>query len=89
MKVKCIQKIRNKRNQIIGYKLQDLQGNTRDIKSNGLKQAMFKDKVEVINLKLTVDNRLIDKKIENNSREIEIEYVTITREMIEKIGEKK
>ena len=60
MKVKHIDKTRNKNNQIIGYKLQDQQGNTIIVKPEVLKSAIRAKKIEVINLTLTSDNRLIN-----------------------------
>lgn len=61
IQVKCIQKFRDKNNQIIGYRLQDTNGNTKDIDSQSLKQSIISHKIDVTNLKLTSDNRLIDK----------------------------
>ena len=63
LKVKCIQKFRDKNNIIIGYRIIDQNGNTKDVSSESLKQAIQQGKVEVINLTLTSDNRLIDKGI--------------------------
>ena len=58
--VNCINKYRDKNNNIIGYRLQDKNGNEQDIKSNQLKQAIRDKRVEVKNLTLTSDNRLVD-----------------------------
>ena len=63
LKVKCIQKFRDKNNIIIGYRIIDQNGNMKDISSESLKQAIKQRKLEVINLTLTSDNRLIDKAI--------------------------
>ena len=60
MKAKCIDKARNKNNQIIGYKLQDQQGNIIIVKPEALKSVIRSKKIEIINLTLTSDNRLID-----------------------------
>ena len=61
MKAKSIGKARNKNNQIIGYKLQDQQDNTTIIvKPEALKSVIRSKKIEIINLTLTSDNRLID-----------------------------
>ena len=57
----CLQKFRNKNNQIIGYRLQDRNGNTLDVKSEYLKQAIRNNQINVLNLTLTSDNKLIDK----------------------------
>ena len=59
---KCLEKIRDKRNQIIGYKLVDKDKNEAVVKPNRLKEAIRAGQIEVINLILTSDNRLIDKK---------------------------
>lgn len=42
IKVKCIQKFRNKQGKIIGYRLQDVNGQTQDILANNLKEAIKK-----------------------------------------------
>ena len=63
LKVKCIQKFRDKNNIIIGYRIMDQNGNTKDVSSESLKQVIEQGKLEVINLTLTSDNRLIDKGI--------------------------
>ena len=63
LKVKCIQKFRDKNNVVIGYRIIDQNGNTTDISSKSLKQAIKQGRLEVINLTLTSDNRLIDKAI--------------------------
>ena len=61
LQVKCIEKFRDKHNIIVGYRLQDSQGNIRDIKPNQLKEAMINKKIDVENLTLTSDNRLVGK----------------------------
>ena len=58
--VKCIHKFRDKNNNIIGYRLQDLNGQVQDVKTANLKNAIKAGNVHVVNLKLTADNRLID-----------------------------
>jgi len=62
MKVRCIGKVMDKNNRVIGYTLLDQSGNKLTIKSDALKNAIRNNKVEVINLALTSDNRLIDNK---------------------------
>ena len=59
MKVKCISRIRNKNNQITEYQLQDQQGNVTIMKPEALKVAIRAQKIEIINLTLTSDNRLV------------------------------
>ena len=63
----CLKKFRNKNNQIIGYRIQDKNGNTLDVKSEYLKQAIKNKQINVINLTLTSDNKLIDTKISNKT----------------------
>lgn len=57
----CTNKIRGKQGKIIGYKIQDKNGNTLDVKSEYLKQAIRNKQINVLNLKLTSDNKLIDR----------------------------
>lgn len=67
--VKCIQKFRDKNNHIYGYRLQDINGKTQDVKPENLKQAIRCNQIHVINLVLTSDNRLVDsseKQLQNN-----------------------
>lgn len=59
---KCLEKIRDKRNNITGYKLVDKDKNEAVVKPNRLKEAIRAGQIEVINLTLTSDNRLMDKK---------------------------
>ena len=58
--VTCIQKFRNKNNQIYGYRLQDSKGNIKDIYADQLKQAIYNQQITVLNLTLTSDKRLVD-----------------------------
>lgn len=55
----CIQKFK-KNNKIYGYRLQDSQGNIRDVYSDPLKQAIKNGQITILNLTLTSDNRLVD-----------------------------
>jgi len=55
----CIEKFK-KNNKIYGYRVQDQQGNTRDVTSEQLKNAMLNQQVTVTNLTLTSDGRLVD-----------------------------
>lgn len=65
IQAKCIQKFRNKSNQIIGYRLQDSQGKTKDLTPQQLKDAIHTNQIHVLNLTLTSDNRLVDTKHNN------------------------
>lgn len=66
VQAKCVQKFRDKHGNIFGYRLQDQSGNIRDVKSDELKQAMKSQQLDVINLTLTSDNRLIDGIVKQN-----------------------
>jgi len=59
IQVTCIQKFK-KSNKIYGYRLQDSQGNTKDVYADQLKQAIKNEQITILNLTLTSDNRLID-----------------------------
>lgn len=60
--VKYTLKIRNEQGIIIGYMLQDSTGNTKVVQPNELKEAIRNGEVDCLNLQLTSDNRLMDKK---------------------------
>lgn len=65
IQVRCIEKIRDKNNHIMGYKIQNLTGETRVVDKDKLKEAVRNKKLDIVNMTLTSDNRLIDKKIKN------------------------
>lgn len=56
----CIQKFRDKRGVIVGYRLQDSNGAVNDVNSLQLKQAIRDGRVSITNLRLTSDGRLVD-----------------------------
>ena len=56
----CIQKFRDKHNQIYGYRLQDSTGAVKDVKPESLKNAIRNKQISITNLTLTSDNRLIE-----------------------------
>ena len=60
IQVKCIKKFRDDNNRIYGYRVVDLNGFTQDVEAERLKQAIIKGDVDVINMKLTSNGRLID-----------------------------
>lgn len=64
IQAKCIQKFRNKQNKIYGYRLQDINGQVQDVTPEDLKNAIKNASINVINLTLTSDGRLVDKKPE-------------------------
>ena len=57
---KYIEKFRDSKGRIFGYRLVDLNGQTQDVESEKLKLAINNGQIHVVNLKLTADNRLID-----------------------------
>ena len=65
MKVTCIRKYRDNNGNIRGYVLEDKHGTTQEMDSNTLKAAIRNKVIEVDNLTLTSDNRLINKGQEN------------------------
>lgn len=60
--VQCIQKQRDKHNHITAYLLQDQKGNKKVMSPVDLKKAIANYQINVINLSLTSDNRLVDTK---------------------------
>lgn len=59
IKAICIEKIRNKNNVITSYVLKDTDGKTVNMPPDKVKLMMQTNQLDVINLKLTSDNRLI------------------------------
>ena len=64
IQAKCIQKFRDNSNKIYGYRLQDINGQTQDVKAEELKSAIRNKQIHIVNLTLTSDNRLVDKEPE-------------------------
>lgn len=62
-KVISISKFRDKNGKIIGYTIQSDKGEIKEVKSEDLKKAIIAKKIEVLNLTLTSDGRLVDKTI--------------------------
>lgn len=62
----CIQKFRDKRGNIYGYRLKDSSGNIQDVTPDNLKYAISKGYVFVKNLKLTSNNKLVGKQSKSN-----------------------
>ena len=60
IQVKCIEKFRDKKSRIYGYRIQDINGQTQDVTPDDLKNAIKNGKIQVVNLTLTSDGRLID-----------------------------
>lgn len=72
LKCECINKIKNNNNVIKGYVLRDENGNTLELEAVRLKEMIFNGEIEVKNLKLTSDGRLINKVLS------ELEYSNTT-----------
>lgn len=62
VKAKCIQKIRDNSGKIVTYTLEDENGNRTNVPAYSLKNSMIYKQIDITNLKLTSDGRLIDKK---------------------------
>lgn len=87
-KAKSLDKNRDKNGNITGYVIEDQFGNIMEFSSEKLKFLINNYKLDVVNLTLTSDNRLIDKKkginearIDLNKRYIDVE---LTKDMIDK-----
>ena len=63
IKALCVEKYKDKNGNIIGYKLQDNNGVQLKFDADQVKKAIFLKQLEVINLKLTSDGRLISTNI--------------------------
>lgn len=61
IKCKSVKKFRTTSGRICGYRLVDSNGKTLDIDAKKLKEAIAARQLEVINLTLTKDNRLVDR----------------------------
>ena len=57
--VTCIERFKDKNGVVIGYRLQDEQGNIKDVYPEQLKNVIKQNKISVSNLTLTSDNRLV------------------------------
>ena len=60
LQAKCIKKFRDKHNKIIGYRLVDTNGNIQDVKAEKLKEVLSTGKLNIVNLTLTKDGRLVN-----------------------------
>lgn len=67
---------------VIGYTLEDEQGNLLDVEKEHLRQAIKQRKIEVINITLTSDNRLMFKELNGISSKQSNKFVsTVSEEM--------
>lgn len=76
IKAKCIQKFRDKKGRIYEYCLEDANGSLKTFTSTELKYLLHTKQVEINNLKLTSDNRLI------SSDEKTVEYFILNKDKI-------
>ena len=60
IQAKCIQKLRDNKGKIYGYRLIDINGKTQDVEPENLKKAIRNNQIHIVNLTLTSDNRLVD-----------------------------
>ena len=91
--VECIQKFRDKQNRIYGYRLQDNQGNTRDTTPQQLKNAIWNNQINVINITLTSNNHLISttpisQQMSKNKSVLQ-QFSILTRKIVDKINKPK
>ena len=71
LQVKCTQIFRDSKGKIFGYRLKDVTDKKEvDVKPDNLKQAIKAGKLNVINLTLTSDNRLIRKEAKSDLKDI-------------------
>ena len=82
IQAKCLDKLRNKNGQIVSYRLQDKNNEILEIIPDKLKQAIKENKIQVINLKLTSDNRLVNisnkdkvKLVASNKKELPVKML--------------
>lgn len=61
MKVLCVEKFRDKNGVIKGYRIKYENGTVQDVKAEELKANIKSGQIEVVNLTLTVDGKLVDK----------------------------
>lgn len=68
--LRCTSIFRDKSGNIIGYRLVDSKGQAKEIKKDALKEMIRSNKVSVINLTLTSNNRLITKGFEIKKKDM-------------------
>lgn len=88
IKVKNIKTVRDTRGNIKGYVIEDEIGATKEVGSRELKEAIRAKKVEVINLTLTSDGRLVSKKetekLEDDSNDEKYFGVKVVEDFLKK-----
>lgn len=71
---------------VIGYTLEDEGGNLLDVRKEELKQAIKDRKIEVINITLTSNNRLVFKDLEKISNKQSSKFVSTVSEEMEQMA---
>lgn len=82
LKAKCLEKIKDGAS-IIGYKLIDQYGTVLTCKASAIKEAIKNGSIDVVNLQLTSDNRLISKKMNQENKVIQ--KITIGRNIMTQV----
>lgn len=82
LKAKCLEKIKDGTS-IIGYKLIDQYGTVLTCKASAIKEAIKNGSIDVVNLQLTSDNRLISKKMNQENKVIQ--KITIGRNIMTQV----
>lgn len=62
---KCIEKIRDKNGKIVKYRLQDKTGSQTELEAKLVKKFILESQMDVVNLQVTSDGRLVDKSEDN------------------------
>lgn len=66
---KCIEKIRDKNGKIVKYRLQDKTGSQTELEAKLVKKFILESQMDVVNLQVTSDGRLVDKSEDNSKYE--------------------
>ncbi|MBD5508850.1 MAG: hypothetical protein HDR05_12605 [Lachnospiraceae bacterium] len=79
-KFKCVKKYYGKNNDVIEYDLMNENGAVQTYDKDAVKQAITKKKIEVINLQISSDGRLVDKAVKlektpNNQEQTDIQQI--------------
>ena len=63
---KCIEKIRDKNGKIVKYRLQDKTGSQTELEAKLVKKFILESQMDIVNLQVTADGRLVDKTEDNS-----------------------
>ena len=66
---KCVEKIRDKNGKIVKYRLQDKTGSQTELETKLVKKFILESQMDVVNLQVTSDGRLVDKSEDNSKYE--------------------